>query len=687
MPDWSYQTLFRPLLFRLPARLARQLTLSAFGAVGRMPGGAFVIQTLGHQEPHALLETGWSKAPVGLAGSVDPQGVARRGLSRLGFGFMEIGPVTVDPVCSDLPIELDVEREIIRYPHAYENDGVEEIAKRVAQPGHRLPQYVRIAPMPGASADEALEQLVRLAKTLAAAGAAGFYVDLAEDRRTADFYTDPAEDRRVPERSRLLNAFAERMNAGRELFRKPLFLHVRPDEPVELFATMMTELDLDAWSGLVIGGAAKSEGAGAAVRSPEAAAKVERSDGTARTAVRSPGTATMKLAAEAAAEGALARDGALRLLAVARKAARPGWIVKVGAGVHEPHDAPAFLRAGADAVLIGSGFVFARPGLPKRINDAVLSDRMSALPTPADQPFWRNWGWMCLLGIGMIVGGLAAWFVAGTSVLLPYDEHFLGVSGTELRDHNGHLLHFMSHDRITLAGTMISIGVLYFQLAKHGLRYGFHWAKTAVTVSCLVGFPSFFLYLGYGFFDPLHAAAAFVLLPMFLLSLRRNPDRPDVEAPVSLHNDRLWRRAMWGQLCFVALGASLAVGGLVIAGIGVTRVFVPSDLVYLQSSAAELSAFNARLLPLIAHDRAGFGGALFADAIVLLIISLWGIQIGRSWIWRTLLVGGGPAFFAGLGVHFEIGYTDFLHLLPAWFAFALYVAGLFLLYPYMHVRR
>jgi len=35
-------------------------------------------------------------------------------------------------------------------------------------------------------------------------------------------------------------------------------------------------------------------------------------------------------------------------------------------------------------------------------------------------------------------------------------------------------------------------------------------------------------------------------------------------------------------------------------------------------------------------------------------------------------------------VHYEIGYTDFIHLLPAWFAFALYVAGLILLYPYMH---
>ncbi|MBO9598279.1 MAG: hypothetical protein J7559_10755, partial [Cohnella sp.] len=302
-------------------------------------------------------------------------------------------------------------------------------------------------------------------------------------------------------------------------------------------------------------------------------------------------------------------------------------------------------------------------------------------------PFLRNWGWMYLLGLGMIIGGLMAWFIAGTTVLLPYDERFLGVTAAELEAFNGHLLHFMSHDRITLAGTMLSLGILYSQLAKHGMRAGMHWATTAVVASCAVGFPSFFLYLGYGFFDPAHAAAAIILLPLFLLSLRRNKQPLIDRSPASLVNDRLWRRALWGQLCFVVLGISLAIGGLTIAGIGITRVFVPTDLTYLQLSADQLNAFNDKLIPLIAHDRAGFGGALFADAVALLAAALWGIQIGRRWLWRTLLFGGAPAFIAGLGIHFDIGYIDFIHLLPAWFAFALYVAGLILLYPYMHQKE
>ena len=50
MPDWSYQTLFRPVLFRLPARLSRALTLKSIGLLSRLPSGSFVIRTLGHME-------------------------------------------------------------------------------------------------------------------------------------------------------------------------------------------------------------------------------------------------------------------------------------------------------------------------------------------------------------------------------------------------------------------------------------------------------------------------------------------------------------------------------------------------------------------------------------------------------------------------------------------------------------
>ena len=54
MPDWSYHTIFKPLLFRLNGPEARDLTLHAIGGLSRIPGGTFVIRTMGHMEmsPH-----------------------------------------------------------------------------------------------------------------------------------------------------------------------------------------------------------------------------------------------------------------------------------------------------------------------------------------------------------------------------------------------------------------------------------------------------------------------------------------------------------------------------------------------------------------------------------------------------------------------------------------------------------
>jgi hypothetical protein len=141
--------------------------------------------------------------------------------------------------------------------------------------------------------------------------------------------------------------------------------------------------------------------------------------------------------------------------------------------------------------------------------------------------------------------------------------------------------------------------------------------------------------------------------------------------------------AQRGQFMMVALGFALAVGGIVISYIGVTDVFVPEDLSFLMTSPAVLDAANGNLLSLIAHDRAGFGGALLSDAIALLATALWGIQQGQRWIWWTFLAGGLPAFIAGFSVHFHIGYTDLWHLSPAVFALLLYVLGLIWLYPYL----
>ncbi|RJE87607.1 hypothetical protein D3P07_14925 [Paenibacillus sp. 1011MAR3C5] len=661
MPDWSYQTIFRPFLSRLPSRVSRSFTLGAMGAISRLPGGSFVIRTLGHMELSPILERQAAGlallSPIGISGGVDPSGAAHKALAQFGPGFIELGPVTVSAIRGDEPIRNDLVSETICYPDYFENDGLAAFAERVSRRDHKLPQFVRLAPMPDASPDEALMQLGRMMEALAEAGAAGFYMDVASGNQSWD----------------------QVMNIGESLSRLrcavtglPWFLYVPLSLPDERLLELLDCTKEARWHGAVIGEAWL-----------EHILMVEDN----QSEIGQPAVEGMQngMPIRQAVVGKAGLDASLGKAAMLRERMGEDFIIKAGGGVHEPLDALRLLEAGADLIMLHSGLIHSGPGLPKRINEAIIYETVRKEPPPEPIPFWRNWGWMCLLGIGMIIGGLLAWWIGATDVLLSYDTGFLGMSTQEIHHVNHHLLHFMSHDRITLAGTMISIGILYYQLARYGLRYGQHWARTAIVSSCAVGFSSFFLYLGYGYFDPLHALAAAVLLPMFIFSLRGHADRPS-RKPVNLRNDRAWRLAMWGQLCFVALGFALAAGGLAIAGVGVTDVFVKADLAFLGTTPDQLNAVNPKLVSLIAHDRAGFGGALLCDAIAILIIALWGIGEGKRWIWWTLLIGGAPGFYAGLSVHYGIGYMDFMHLLPAFVAVFLYIAGLILLYPYM-MRR
>jgi len=638
MPDWSYHPIFKPVLSQLPSRAARGFTLGAMGFISRIPGGTLLIKTLGHMEPSPSLTDRIADLPVqtplGLSGSVDPSGTAHRALSQFGFGFIEIGPVTVRPIRCEAPIANDSLTGTIIYPNEYENPGLIRSLRMLDDSEGSLPRFVRVAAEPGSSPEQTIEQLRILVETFSLANAAGFYIDLM------------SEDRELEENLELIERFSSWICGMPEERKKPCFLYVPLDFPDLQLREALGALDPMIWSGCMIGAVQRKE------------------NGEIRI-------------------GASGKDRSLEVIRLIRDRFPSGsWQIQASSGIHEPEDAIETMRAGADLLLLNSGLVHSGPGLPKRINEAVIVERLSDVPPPEPPSFWKHWGWMCLLGLGMILGGAVAWLIAESSVLLPYDEDYLGMTRDEVKRINDRLLHFLSHDRITLAGTMISIGILYYRLGKYGLRNGQHWARTAVLVSGVVGFPSFFLYLGYGYFDPLHAAAAIILFPMFLLAMRRNPDQPFRE-PTNRRNSREWRLALWGQLCFVALGVSLSVGGLVIAGVGVTTVFVPQDLAFLGVTPEQLDAANPRLIPLIAHDRAGFGGALFSDAVMLLAVALWGLQQGQRWLWWTLLAGGAPAFVAGLSVHFMIGYRDFIHLLPAYFAAALYVAGLFLLYPYL----
>lgn len=358
--------------------------------------------------------------------------------------------------------------------------------------------------------------------------------------------------------------------------------------------------------------------------------------------------------------------------------------VIVAGGVSGPADAVALIEAGASLVLVDAGLVFNGPGLVKRCNAALLARKVGAEAAGADLPVMRRaWFWAGALGVALAGGGLLALGLSFGRVLLPYDEQFLGFTADVLRRNSPKLHAFMAHDRGTLAGVMLGLGWLYAVLAWRGIRHAVDGAKTAVVASALAGFASFFSFLGFGYFDTLHAFVAAVLFQLTVqIMVGADGGRATPAVPRD-DEDAGWRRAQWGQLCWVLHATGLVLAGCVILGIGMTQVFVSEDLAFLCMDAAGVQAMGERVVSVVAHDRATLGGMLWASGVGMLLPVLWCHQRGATWLWWAVAGLGAPAYAATLGMHAWVGYTDWRHIVPALAGLALWAGGLALTRGYL----
>jgi hypothetical protein len=292
-----------------------------------------------------------------------------------------------------------------------------------------------------------------------------------------------------------------------------------------------------------------------------------------------------------------------------------------------------------------------------------------------------------LTGVALIGSGLFAFFLAATGNFLPHDIAHLGMTTDELHAiAEGRLVHFMMHDRVSFGGAILAVGVLYLWLAEFPLRRREPWAWWTLLISGIVGFASFLAYLGYGYLDSWHGIATLVLLPIFIGGMLKSRavlgPLPPISVLLQPSEKPSWRTSYGaGRLLLLVTSACLVLGGLIIMSVGMTTVFVPQDLEFMEVSAADLEAVNPRLIPLIAHDRAGFGGGVACCGLTM-FFSIYCGQASRS-LWQTLLVSGVAGFGTAIGVHFPIGYMSFTHLAPAYLGGIMFTAGMTLTLPGM----
>lgn len=544
--------------------------------------GSHIINFLGREESSPLLQKDIYKIdfanPVGLSGKIDPLLSGTKAFTNLGFGFLEIGPVTVSKSAKLTSPIVDRQRQKIQFPTKSESIGLDMTIKKLTSVKKKQPMFIRLV-----GNKEELESMMK------------------ELDHFADAYI-------------IESPFPELKNKTN----KPIF-----------FAT--SEVDEEI------------------MKSPYAGVVLENIEDHARIVEK------------------------IQLL---RGKGYPNTII-TSSGIDEPEHALQLLDAGADLVMLSDGYVFSGPGLTKRINEALV-DRL-AVNTPPQSGWFSYW----LFGLFIAIGGLLAFLFSVTTIILPYDEAFLNMGRQTIWAFNERIMLFMAHDRMTLAGTMISGGIVYMLLAKYGVKRGLRWAKQAIDIAAIIGFLGIFAFIGYGYFDWLHLIFWLVLLPFYLYGFIKTRGIRGTPSSKNRKNSRIFKRGLFGQLAFVLLGFSFVLGGIVISTIGVTSIFVPTDLIYICMTPEVMEEFNQNLLPVLAHDRAGFGSALLSVGLLVLTLSLWGFQQGNRWVWWAYLIGGIPAFLAGIYIHFAIGYTTFIHLLPAYFALVLYLIGLLLSYRYL----
>jgi dihydroorotate dehydrogenase len=642
MPDWFYRTVSRPLLFRMSAAKGRDLVLGFMGRLARLPLGPALIHFLGHMGADPRLRLSFLgidfPSAVGLGPGLDTGAVALPALARFGFGFLEVGPVTAQASGARQPLGRCLDQEAIWFPDPPESLSPQAVAGRLAEVSRLgLPLILRLGYGAGAGAEQSAEECGRLVRELAQ------HVQFFSLFTVRPAVADGWSMQQWTAHMRTVLAAAQAAAPPR-----PVLLCV----PADLDAGK-TEPLIDAAlsagaSGLLVDGSVRAEPSGRLIGLP-------------------------------------AQGPALQSVRYLRRRYGDGLLLIGSGGVHEPEQALALRAAGADLVQVDSGLVYSGPGLPKRINEALLFEesRTAAPPGPGERPAEMSWFWTFLMGAGMLFGSVLALAIAATRVVLPYDELFVGMSREGLARVNPRLLAFMAHDRVSLAGTMVAIGVMYVGLSLGGIRRGLHWAQQAVFVSAFTGFASFFLFLGFEYLDTFHAFVTIALLQLLLLGVhaRLGTYAPAV-APAG-RGDRAWRRGLWGQLLLIIHGFGLLAAGVGISAIGVTHVLVHEDLAFMQTTAEALRAANPRLLPLIAHDRATFGGMLLASGWVFLLPALWGFRNGSAWLWWTLLTAGLAAYAAALGVHFAVGYIDLMHLLPAFAGLALFSLGMGLSHAFL----
>jgi dihydroorotate dehydrogenase len=144
-----YKALVRPWLFQTDPEVAHEQALNLAATLGRCRISRDAVETVFAFEDRRLRQTVFGiefPNPVGLAAGYDKNALGLDLWPALGFGFAEIGSVTLHGQPGTEPPRLfhQVEQRALINRMGFNNDGTEAIAARIPPCPHRIPIGINI---------------------------------------------------------------------------------------------------------------------------------------------------------------------------------------------------------------------------------------------------------------------------------------------------------------------------------------------------------------------------------------------------------------------------------------------------------------------------------------------------------------------------------------------------------------
>ena len=321
----------KPFLFKLDAERAHEEVAGLMALLAPLPGAAAALSALTGRGAERLEKVVFGVSfpnPLGLAAGFDKDGKLTTILPALGFGFLEIGSVTLEPQTGNPRPRLFrvPESRALINRMGFNSEGAVTVARRLASLPHPdVPVGINLGLNKGTDPAKAPGNYARTFGILAEHG--DYFVINVSSPNTPGL----RDLQKVNELTSILEAVQE-VNVSR----KPILLKLAPDLAGEDFAAAIRTADKLA-QGLVVSNTTISRDGVDAKWSNEAGGL----------------------------SGAPLKKRATELVRLARAMTKLP-IIGVG-GIETSADAKERLDAGADLVQIYTGLIYGGPGAPKAI--------------------------------------------------------------------------------------------------------------------------------------------------------------------------------------------------------------------------------------------------------------------------------------------------------------------------------